>query len=118
MSRAAADPEQPRASDDDSITATAALVADLAGILGPGNVSASPVTRLAYARDAYPLAIRDVMSGGSRWMPDVVAWPTETRLVAEALRVAARHHVAVVPYGGGSGIVGGALGGRGKPCST
>lgn len=84
---------------------------DLAALLGDRGVSTSAVTRLAYGRDAYPIAIRQTLRSGPRFEPDLVAWPTTTDEVAAVLRVAAQRGLAVVPYGAGSGIVGGALAG-------
>lgn len=63
----------------------------------------------AYARDASPLAVRDALAGRRAAVPSGVAWPQTTDEVAQVVRLAARHRVPVVPYGGGSGIVGGAL---------
>lgn len=91
-----------------------AAVDELAVLLGPTGVSRSPVTRLAYARDAYPVAIRQVLHGTERYEPDAVAWPTSAGEVAAVLAIARRHGLEVVPYGAGSGIVGGALAGPGS----
>ncbi len=67
----------------------------------------------AYARDASPLALRDALAGRAEALPVGVAWPETTEEVSAVVRAAARHKCPVVPYGGGSGIVGGALvGGR------
>lgn len=65
--------------------------------------------RWAYARDASPLALRDALAGRAADLPIGIAWPETTDEVVRVVRVAAAHGVPLVPYGGGSGIVGGAL---------
>ena len=85
---------------------------ELINILGPEQVTTSPASLLAYGRDAYPVAIREALHGGARFEPSIVAWPRSTRDVVEVLAIARRHRLPVVPYGAGSGIVGGALAGE------
>jgi alkyldihydroxyacetonephosphate synthase len=88
-----------------------AVAARLVDALGADAVSTSVVSLRAYARDAYPLAIRDVVAGGTRFAPEIVVWPTSVPEVAAVIAIATAEGASVVPYGGGSGIVGGALGG-------
>ena len=73
------------------------------------EVSESLVDRLAYSHDAWPLELKAAVLGRPHWLPMAVAWPETTEQVSVLLRWAQRHRVPVVPYGGGSGIVGGAL---------
>ena len=42
-------------------------------------------------------------------LPDTVVWPETTEDVAEVLRYAHENRVPVYPYGGGSGVLGGAV---------
>ncbi len=84
---------------------------ELSALLGAGQVTRDPVSLLAYGRDAYPVAIRESLRGDARFEPSVVAWPRSTQEVVGILAIAGRHRLPVVPYGAGSGIVGGALGG-------
>lgn len=72
--------------------------------------SASPVDRLAYARDLWPrhhLAVRDghLPSPG----PGVVVWPSSVEQVADVVRFCAGEGVPLVPFGAGSGVCGGVL---------
>lgn len=89
---------------------TAALAAALAAALSPSRVSQGESERLIYARDMWPrtlLALRD-----NRPLiapPDFVVWPESAKEIAEVLCIAAEHHVAVVPWGAGSGVCGGAM---------
>lgn len=80
----------------------------LTALLGP-RWSTDDEHRWAYARDASPLAVRDALAGRRAAVPIGVAWPQTTDEVAQVVRLAALHRVPVMPYGGGSGIVGGAL---------
>ncbi len=79
----------------------------LRGVLSPGQISIDAVSNAAYARDAFPLAIKAAADGKSG--PPVVVWPETTRDVVAIVNVARASGVALVPYGGGSGIVGAAL---------
>ncbi len=72
-------------------------------------ISDSMVHRLAYSHDAWPLGLKQAVTGYPSWVPRAVAWPESTQQVSVLLRWASAHGVPVVPYGGGSGIVGGAL---------
>lgn len=83
------------------------VVRELRDALAPERVSTDPVTNAAYARDASPLAIKAAADG--KRGPAVVIWPESTAEVASLVNVARLAQVPLVPYGGGSGIVGGAL---------
>jgi len=88
---------------------SAEVVDQLVAAVGVGSVSQDPLERLAYARDTFPLAMKEAARGGRSFDSDVVVWPNSTEEVAAVIQIAARHGIPVVPYGGGSGIVGGAL---------
>ena len=78
---------------------TPALIADLTAALGEAHV----LTGEAMAR------YRQDWSKHYTSNPGVVCRPGSTTDVAETLRIAARHQVAVVPVAGLTGIVGGAM---------
>ena len=82
------------------------LAHGLAGAVGHWSMSDEHIQ--AYARDASPLALKAALLGQSTELPLAVAWPSSTDEVAAVIRLASRLGVAVIPYGGGSGIVGGA----------
>lgn len=88
-----------------------ALEAGLKAILGT-RWSRSDEHLSAYARDASPLALKLALAGRSPYRPTAVAWPESPAEVAALVRLAAGVGLGVVPYGGGSGIVGGALADR------
>lgn len=72
--------------------------------------SASPVDRIAYARDLWPrhhLAVSDGRIAEHR--PGVVVWPATAEEVAAVVRFCADEGLPLVPYGAGSGVCGGVL---------
>lgn len=92
----------PRASDLDLRAPRIAAPSSLATIC-----STSPVDRAGHT---YGKAYRDVVRALAmdfRSPPDLVARPRTTDHVGDLLHWAAEHRVAVVPYGGGSSMVGG-----------
>jgi glycolate oxidase len=73
---------------------------DLRGCLGPSGVVADPDRSATYRHDEAYLAPSGV--------PAVVVFPRTTAEVAEVVRLAGRHDVAVVTRGAGTGLAGGA----------
>ncbi|MEV7569525.1 FAD-binding oxidoreductase [Streptomyces tanashiensis] len=70
-------------------------------------VTADPRARAAHAMGkAYRDVIRALRGRPGR-IPDLVAHPTDDREVADLLDWAGEHGVAVIPFGGGSSVVGG-----------
>ena len=82
---------------------------DLTRLLGSGNVSADSKHLDDYAGDA----LGDYRAFGAvrrlYARPAAVAWPTSTQDVSRVLRLANRLDVPVVPYGGGTGVMGAAV---------
>lgn len=79
----------------------------IAGVVGVARVSDGPLDLLAYGHDTWPMALK--APAQTRWRPDLVAWPGSIEEVAAIVRIAAAERVPVIPVGGLSGIVGGAL---------
>ena len=88
--------------------ASAALVVDLARVVGAGGVSTHDGDRFAYSRDAWPRDLIRIRSGEVPCAPSCVVWPETREEVAKVLELAARQGVPVVPFGAGSGVMGGA----------
>ncbi|HTJ41576.1 MAG TPA: FAD-binding oxidoreductase [Kofleriaceae bacterium] len=87
-----------------------ALRRDLEGICGPRRVSMRETDLDTYARDMWPrllFARRDGAPMGRR--PHVVVWPETVREVVSIVRLAREQKLPIVPYGGGSGVCGGAV---------
>lgn len=80
-------------------------VVDAAG--GAGHVSAAAEDRIRHAAGkSYPDLFR-VRTGNLERAPDAVLAPGDAASVAAVLEACAREHVAVVPFGGGTSVVGG-----------
>ncbi len=77
----------------------AEVVQELSALLGSRYVLHSPYDLMLYEYDA----------SIDRSMPDVVVLPASTEDVAAIVKIAARHHVPVVPRGAGTGLSGGAI---------
>jgi FAD/FMN-containing dehydrogenases len=87
--------------------------AALAAIVGPGHVSQVDSDRIHHTRGKSTpdlLAARDGDFGDA---PDLVVEPADGDEVVGVLRACAAHRVAVVPYGGGTSVVGGLVADRG-----
>ena len=79
----------------------------LAGAVGTEHVRDDRDARLAHAAGrSYPDLVR-LRSGDASSAPDVVVLPGSTGEVAATLAACARERVAVVPFGGGTSVVGG-----------
>ncbi|HVM00930.1 MAG TPA: FAD-binding oxidoreductase [Egibacteraceae bacterium] len=89
-------------------TLEAGLLAELAGLVGPGQVSTEPGELAAHARDCWPRLMMRERAGEDLPRPAAVVWPVHTEEAAALYRWASRRHVALVPFGGGGGVVGGA----------
>jgi alkyldihydroxyacetonephosphate synthase len=83
---------------------------ELEGICGPRRVSMRETDLDTYARDMWPrllFARQDGAPMGRR--PHAVVWPETVREVVAVVRLARELALPIVPYGGGSGVCGGAV---------
>ncbi len=74
------------------------------------RVSQGEADRLIYSRDLWPralLAVRDNLPSVSP--PDFIVWPESADELSELAKLAARRQLPLTPYGGGSGVCGGAM---------
>ncbi|MGE5186747.1 MAG: FAD-binding oxidoreductase [Acidobacteriota bacterium] len=86
------------------------LQRELESICGPRRVSTRTVDLETYARDMWPrllLAIRDGVPLAHR--PYAVVWPEHVREIVAVVRLARELRIPIIPYGGGSGVCGGAI---------
>lgn len=93
---------------------SAALEKELAKIVGAERVSLRDDDLDAYSRDMWPrllFAVRARAANPHR--PHAVVWPTSEREVAQVVKLARRERIPIIPYGGGSGVCGGAVPHRG-----
>ena len=88
--------------------------AELAGVVGEEAVRDDHAERVAHAAGrGYPDLVR-LRAGEPEGAPDAVAYPSSPEQVRAVLEVCARRAVAVVPFGGGTSVVGGVAPLRGK----
>ena len=77
------------------------------------QVSCEPPDLWAMSRDCWPRSLLWTKAGVAPHPPDVVAWPQDVEQVAAIVKLAAEQQIAVVPFGAGSGVCGGAVPVRG-----
>ncbi|MBX5443464.1 MAG: FAD-binding oxidoreductase, partial [Solirubrobacteraceae bacterium] len=79
----------------------------LEAIVGPDHVRDDRLTRVAHAAGRSYLDLLALRAGDASTAPDAVVYPADAGEVAAVLAACARHGVAVVPFGGGTSVVGG-----------
>jgi alkyldihydroxyacetonephosphate synthase len=79
----------------------------LGAAVGDGSVTVDRGARIAHsAGRSYPDLLR-LRSGDATRAPDAVVTPTRSEDIAELLAACSEHGIAVVPFGGGTSVVGG-----------
>jgi alkyldihydroxyacetonephosphate synthase len=86
-----------------------AIESRLKAIVGLNNVSTKDVDLLAYTKDSTLLAFNWEMEGKIAGLPDFIIWPETTEQISEILKLANQEKIPVIPYGEGSGVVGGSI---------
>lgn len=82
----------------------------LRGVAGIDGVSVHPADLMAYSVDMWPrLNVQKLDGVVAANRPDVVVRPRTPTAVAEVLRICRAGGVPAIPYGGGSGVCGGAV---------
>lgn len=97
-----------------SALAEAPLLAELREICGVKAVSAADDTRLVHAAGRSYLDLLRLRGGDLQCAPDAVVLPGDHNETAAVLRACARAGCAVVPFGGGTSVVGGVTPLRGE----
>lgn len=85
------------------------IKSELSKIVGEENVSTNEVDLLAYTRDSSMIAINWTIEGKIASLPDFIIWPETTEQISEILKLANKEKIPIVPFGEGSGVVGGAI---------
>jgi alkyldihydroxyacetonephosphate synthase len=83
------------------------VLADLVEVVGPDHVLTDDRSRRLRTRGKSTPDLLRARAGDLSDAPDAVVRPGEHDQVQRLLEVAARHRVAVVPFGGGTSVVGG-----------
>ncbi|WP_241255522.1 FAD-binding oxidoreductase, partial [Candidatus Protofrankia californiensis] len=79
----------------------------LAGVVGPGWVRDDAGSRIRHCRGRSTADLLRLRAGDALDAPDAVVLPADHDEVLAVLRVCARQRLAVVPFGGGTSVVGG-----------
>lgn len=86
------------------------LKSALESIVGAKRMSMESSDLRVYARDMWPrLLIRQRQGGRIEHLPHAIAWPETQEEVAAIVTMARELRIAVIPYGGGSGVCGGVV---------
>jgi alkyldihydroxyacetonephosphate synthase len=85
-------------------------IAAIAVIVGEENLAGDDATRLLHARGKSTPDLLRTRAGGRLEAPDAVAYPASHEEVLEVLRACSERRIAVVPFGGGTSVVGGLAG--------
>ncbi len=85
----------------------AALLADLSDLLGADHVRIDDETRRLRTRGKSTPDLLRMRAGDLSDAPDAVVRPGSHEEVAAVLAFAVEHHLAVVPFGGGTSVTGG-----------
>jgi alkyldihydroxyacetonephosphate synthase len=86
------------------------LYRELHRVVGERRLAVGEHDVASYARDMWPRLLFLVRDGTPLpYRPHAVVWPESAREVQSVVRVARALSVPVVPYGGGSGVCGGAV---------
>jgi len=86
-----------------------AFLKDVEKVVGSADLKTSEAELIAHARDFWPLAQIWFLKGKIPALPEAVVYPESTQEVAEIVKLSAKHSVPLVPYGGGTGVLGGAI---------
>ncbi|MGN6721077.1 MAG: FAD-binding oxidoreductase [Marmoricola sp.] len=89
------------------------LVAELGAIVGPEHVSTAHSDRLLRTRGKSTPDLLKIRSGDGSESPDVVVRPGNAAEIEALIAWCVRQHVALVPFGGGTSVVGGLVADRG-----
>ena len=84
-----------------------AVLAELAAVVGPDHVRTDDETRRLRTRGKSTPDLLRMKSGDLSDAPDAVVRPGDHDEVAALLALAVEHHLAVVPFGGGTSVTGG-----------
>lgn len=86
---------------------SADLIAELAAIVGADNVLVDHQTRLHRTRGKSTPDLLKLRAGDGSDSPDAVVRPADHDQVAAVIEWCVNRHVALVPFGGGTSVVGG-----------
>jgi alkyldihydroxyacetonephosphate synthase len=86
---------------------TEPILAALIGVVGAAHAASDPETRIRHTGGKSTPDLLRLRAGQATGAPDLVLAPGTHEEILELLRVCSAHRVAVVPFGGGTSVVGG-----------
>jgi len=84
-----------------------AVVAKMAAVVGSDHVILDSESRIRHTRGKSTPDLLQLRAGDAGDAPDLVVLPLSHDEVVGVLRICSEHRIAVVPFGGGSSVVGG-----------
>ncbi len=84
------------------------ILKKLHDILGE-NISDKEIDKLSYSKDYWPIALRWSLEGKVAALPDFIVWPESTEQVSRIVRLANEEEIPIIPFGEGSGVLGGSV---------
>ncbi|HWO61913.1 MAG TPA: FAD-binding oxidoreductase [Umezawaea sp.] len=111
-------PQRTPAAPDSALEVPASALTEavgdaLAAVVGAGHVRLDRASRLGHAGGLSYVDLVRHRAGGELTVPDAVVLPASPEQVVSVLALCAEHDVAVVPFGGGTSVVGGVAALRG-----
>jgi alkyldihydroxyacetonephosphate synthase len=85
------------------------ILTKLQKILGKKNVSDKEIDKISYSKDYWPIALRWTLEGKVAALPDFVVWPETADQVSRLVTLANEEEIPLIPFGEGSGVLGGAV---------
>jgi len=85
------------------------FIINIQAIVGEDNYSTQNIDRLSYSRDSNFRAAIQAHYSQFENFPAIIVWPENVEQVALLIKTARKFKVAVTPFGGGSGVCGGAI---------
>src|SRR5690554_2740050 len=83
------------------------VIAELRAIVGADHVATDDVSRIVHAGGKSTPDLLRRRAGDAARAPDAVVKPETNDQVADVLTLCATEHIAVIPFGGGTSVVGG-----------
>ncbi len=75
----------------------------------PDGLSTKEEDKIIYSRDYWPIALRWFLDKKLPALPQAIVWPESKEQIASLIHLANEHGIPIIPYGGGSGVMGGAV---------
>ncbi len=74
-----------------------------------GDVSTKEEDRIIYSRDYWPIALKWFLDKKLPALPHAIVWPQNVEQISALMKIANEYRVPIIPYGGGSGVMGAAV---------